>query len=210
VYLNCDLGVDDCLRLLPNSLAALGPQPNDVVDLANDYVKFRICYDSCIPGYQPPQDVDRVILALRSLAPRSVIGIEFATGYSFWGPAAGADQFSTPAGQALDEVSWEGNSWPSDNLNQYWGILDRWLGPCFKRPILMPDNFDPDAPFGVGNAKWYLGVGTPRGPFHVDILEPFTYQWVRGRVAQSDVVRNLLFIQSMMVSPSCASIDLPQ
>lgn len=213
VYLNCDLGVDDCLTItIPTTVAALSPTTGDTVDFANDYVKWRICYDSCIPGYQPPGDVDRVVLALRAAVPRGVIGIEFATGYSFWGPAEGAEQFGTPAGQALDEVSWEGNSWPSDNLNQYWGILDRWLGPCFVRPSAMPPDFDPGAPFQAGDAKWYLRMGTPRGPFHVDILEPFTYQWVRGQVVASQVPVNLAFIRSMIASDCAASvsIDLPQ
>jgi hypothetical protein len=208
VKLGCDGQYDVCLNaLIPGAMGILSPQPDDPIDL-RQYTKFRLCYDSCIPGYQPPSQVDDIILAARAQCSFCVIGIEFATGYTFWWQDA-AD-FSRPAGQALDEVSWEGNSWPSDNLNQYWSVLDRWLGPCFKRPPEMPSDIDPDAPFQRGNGRWYLQVGTPRGPFHVDIFEPYTYQWVRSRVSDQGVIDNRNFIFSMLQDPSCASVDVPQ
>lgn len=210
VYLNCDTGFQPCMDLMSPLVAALSPMPGHPEDLANDYVKFRLCYDSCIPGYQPPGLVDQIILGLRLAAPRSVIAIEFASGFSFWGPKEGTEQFGTQAGQALDEVDWEGNDWPSSNLNQYWGIADHWLGPCFARPAGMPASFDPEAPYSAQDARFYLRMGTPRGPFWVDFEEAFTYQWVRNRVDPAQVPVVLAFIRSMMTSPDCASIDLPQ
>ncbi len=208
VKMGCDGQYDVCLNtMIPGVKAALAPQPNDPLDLV-PYVKFRLCYDSCIPGYQPPSQVEDIILAARAAFPNGVIGIEFATGYTFYWH--GAADFTSPAGQALDEVSWEGNQWPSDNLDQYWSVLDRWLGPCFKRPPQMPDDIDPTAPFQPGDGRWYLAPGTPRGPFHVDIFEPYTYQWVRSLVSDQGVIDNRNFIFSMLQSPSCASVDVPQ
>jgi hypothetical protein len=211
-FLDCDDGYAMCLAEIPSVVQALQPQPTDPVDLTQ-YGKFRICYDSCIPGWQPPSEIDGVLLALRQNCPLCVIGMEFSTGYPFWGgDGGGTADFLSPAGQALDELLFEGNAWPPPAAtpsggDQYWQVIDRWLGPCWVRPPDMPATDDTTPP-------WYLGAGTPRGVYGVHAFENLTYQWVRGQLPASVVPLDLALFRSFYApaSSTCPiyAVDLPQ
>lgn len=210
VFMSCDDGPDPCTTYIPIILAALEPQANDPIDLTQ-YVKFQICYDSCIPGWQPPSLIDSMLVSFRAQCASCVISIEFGSGYPFWGgDLTGLAQFQSPAGQALDELDWEGNSWPVSNPDQYWQVMARWLGPCYVRGATQPSDDDAAAPFQPGDGRWYTQSGTPRGPYGLQWLEPFTYQWVRGQVAPDQVPQALQYIRALQTGDACAAIDLPQ
>lgn len=198
VFAEGDNGFSYYMWAMPQIIAALKPQPGDPIDLA-PYVLFRMCYDSCVPGWQPPSQVDEAILATRAACPNCVISMEFSSGYPCWGggDGCGAVNFQSPAGQALDNVDWEGNSWPPNNWEQYYEVLGRLLGQAYHRP---PEQVsDPDG------STWYLRGGTPRGPWGVHCLEPFTYQWVRDQVPAAQVPIAFKTLSDM----GCPVIDMP-
>lgn len=205
VFLEGDNGYNYYMWIMPLVVQVLGPQSEeDRVDLT-PYVKLRMCYDSCVPGWAGDQDskqfISQAILATRAACSACVISLEFSTGYSSQGDGGGF--WTSDAGKALDEVLWEGNSWPPNNWEQYWEILDRWLGPLYHRPPQQVS--DPDAPFRPGSPYWYLGAGTPRGPYGVHCFEPGTYQWVRGQLSQGQI-RDMY---QALVDLGCPVIDMP-
>jgi hypothetical protein len=204
IFMEGDNGFNYYMWVMPLVVQALRPQPTDPIDLTQ-YVKLRMCYDSCVPGWAGDNDskqfISQAILATRAACPACVIALEFSSGYSSQGD--GGDFWDSDAGRALDEVDWEGNSWPPNNWEQYWEILDRWLGPAYIRPAAQTS--DPAAPFPATDSRFYLRNGTPRGPFSVHCLEPFTYQWVRGQVAASQVPVAYQVLQSL----GCPVIDMP-
>jgi len=204
VFMSGDNGFSYYMWAMPLIVKALQPQPTDPVDLTT-YVKLRMCYDSCVPGWQPPSQIDDAILATRAACPGCVIALEFSSGYPCWGGGDGCGDvnFNSPAGQALDEVDWEGNSWPPTNWDQYWQVLARLLGPTSKggtyvRPSNQPADDDPSPP-------WYMKKGTPRGPWGVHCLEPYTYQFVRGQVPLDQVPVVWRTLRAM----GCGAIDTP-
>lgn len=204
IFMEGDNGFTYYMWAMPQIIAALKPQPGDPIDLT-PYVKLQMCYDSCVPGYAGAKDdkslINDAILGTRTACPNCVISLEFATGYSSTGD--GDAWWQTDAGKAIDEVDWEGNTWPPNNYEQYWEILDRWLGPAYIRPPQQQS--DADAPFPLTNAKFYLRNGTPRGAYRVHCYEPFTYDWVRGRVAVDQVPVARRAMQAL----GCAVVDVP-
>lgn len=196
IFMNGDNGFNYYMWVMPQVIAILQPQAGDSIDLTQ-YVKLQMCYDSCVPGWQPKDQVSTAILATRAACDNCVIALEFASGYSSQGD--GGAFWTSPGGLALDEADWEGNYWPVTNWDQYWQILARWLGPNYHRPSNQPSGDDPTPPF-------YLGGGTPRGRFGVQCLEPYTYQWVRGQVDAKQVPLVLQLLQSL----GCAVVDSPQ
>lgn len=200
IFMEGDNGFTYYMWVMPLVIQALQSQPNDPIDLTN-YVRIRMCYDSCVPGWQPPSQVDEAILATRATCPNCVIALELSSGFPFWGgETAGQAQYETPAGQALDEVDWEGNSWPPSNWDQYWQVLARLLGPLYQRPPNQPAADDPPP------VPCYACGNTPRGPRAIHCFEPFTYQWVRGQVPTSQVPVALSTLRGL----GCQAIDLPQ
>lgn len=200
IFLEGDNGYAYYMWVMPLALKALQPQSDDPVDLT-PYVKLQMCYDSCVPGWQPKTQVGDAILATRAACPACIIALEFSSGYSSTGD--GDEFWNSDAGRALDEVDWEGNYWPPTDWEQYWEILDRWLGPAYIKPAAQQS--DPDAPFCATCAKFYLRNGTPRGPYGVQCLEPFTYQWVRGQITMAQ--SNAAF--QTLTSLGCPVIDMP-
>lgn len=199
IFMEGDNGFTYYMWVMPLIVQALQPQPTDSLDLT-PYVKLQMCYDSCVPGWQPPSQIDEAILATRAACPGCVIALELSTGYPCWGGGDGCGfvNYQSPAGQALDEIDWEGNTWPTNNWDQYWQVLARLLGPAYVRPANQPANDDPNPPF-------YLAGGTPRGPWQVQCLEPYTYQWVRQRVAIDQVA----VVYQTLVSMGCTVVDSP-
>ena len=162
-YLGCDGGYDDCLQRIVIGVQALLPQPGDPIDLTQYGVLFP-CLDSCVPGYQPPSQVDDVILKLRTLAPNAYVGMELSTGYSFWW--MGQDDYARPAGQALDVVYLEMDNWPSRMSS--WQILARLVRP-YNWPSDEPQNWDSH------NPPFYPLPVTPRGAVMIHCFEYGTY-----------------------------------
>ena len=194
-YLQGDNGFDQYMANMPLVVAALLPQPGDPLDLTQ-YGGFLICYDSCIPGYQPPTQVDQAILALRALVPNGVIKIEQASGYASWcGDGCGASDFQSPAGMALDEWDIEFPLWPTTG-DQVWQILGRDLGPAYIRDPLQPAGDDPNPPF-------YMSQPTPRGPRQVRCKEYGTYTWVRGQITAQAVTTARAYYSSL----GCPVVD---
>ncbi len=200
IFMSGDNGFTYYMWAMPLIVRALQPQPSDAIDLTA-YVKLQLCYDSCVPGWQPPSQIDEAILATRAACPTCVLALELSTGYPCWGGGDGCGDvnFNSPAGQALDEIDWEGNAWPPTNWDQYWQVLARLLGPAYVRPALQPASDDPPP------VDWYLRRGTPRGPWGVQCLEPFTYQWVRDQVPADQVLVAFTTLRAM----GCAIVDMP-
>lgn len=207
VFMSGDDGFETYMTRLPLVIAALRPQTGDSINLL-PYVKLQVCYDSCIPGWAGPQDdktkIDQALFATRQACGDCVIALEFSSGYASTGD--GDAWWGTPAAATVDEVDWEGNNWPISNFDQYWQVLDRWLGPAFIRPAAMPASDDPSAPFPATDARFYLRHGTPRGPQLVHCLEPYAYQWVRGWVPLAQVPVAFAYMKSL----GCPVIDTPQ
>lgn len=199
VSIEGDNGYSYYMWAMPLVVKSLEPQSEeDRVDLT-PYIKLRMCYDSCVPGWAGDHDskqfISQAILATRAACPACVIALEFSTGYSSQGD--GGAFWVSEAGQALDEADWEGNSWPPNNWEQYWEILGRWLGPLYRRP--------PQQVSDPGGAPWYLARGTPRGPFGVHCFEPGTYQWVRGQLSAGQI-RDMY---QTLADLGCTVIDMP-
>lgn len=204
IFMSGDNGFNYYMWAMPLIIRALQPQPDDPIDLT-PYVKLQMCYDSCVPGYAGAADdkslINQAILGTRAACTGCVVALEFATGYSSTGD--GDAWWQSDAAKALDEADWEGNAWPTNNWEQYWEILDRWLGPAYVRPSAQLS--DPAAPFPVTDARFYLRFGTPRGPYGVQCLEPFTYQWVRGQVPFAQVAAAFQALHAL----GCPVIDSP-
>jgi len=202
VFMEGDNGFSYYMWVMPHIIQALRPQPNDPIDLI-PYVKLQMCYDSCVPGWQPKTQVADAILATRAACAECVIAMEFSSGYSSWGD--GGANFLSDAGLALDEIDWEGNYWPVTNWDQYWQIFARLLGPAYHRPADQPAQDDPGAPYGADSPFYYLRQGTPRGPFGFQCFEPMTYQWVRGQLTMAQAAD----VYNTLASLGCSIIDMP-
>lgn len=206
IFMEGDNGYAYYMWAEPLIVAALKPQPNDPIDLTR-YVKLQVCYDSCVPGWAGSNDdktlIADALLKTREDCPNCVIALEFSSGYTSTGD--GDAFWNAPAGQAIDEVDWEGNSWPVSNFDQYWQVLARFLGPAYVRPAAQPADDDPGSPFPEGSGKFYLFGSTPRGPWVVHCFEPYTFQWVRGSIDQAQVPAAFAYMQSL----GCPVIDAP-
>lgn len=141
-------------------------------------------FDSVMPGWDPAE-LDTYLTTIRGLVGSTrCVGLELGAGYSQWG--AGSGNWSG-AGQAIDYVLQEFPGPPTGR--QVWQIAAREVGPDYNRDpaqnLLIdahghPDDTVPPPPF-------YLGIGTPRGPYTVVAFEFETYRWVRGQVSAAEV-----------------------
>ena len=146
------------------------------------YLVFCPGYDGVVPGWQPPSGVDDFALMARGvLGPSCVLAIELSAGYCVWA----GDEFNNwagAAGQCFDVILSEfpcpmGPPAPYNPSNtppwdQVWQIVGRLVKP-YLRPADQPAHDDPNPPY-------YLGTGTPRGPYVYVAWEFDTYAWVRG------------------------------
>ncbi len=204
LYMSGDNGLEYLEWAMPFAVNALRPQPDDPADLA-DGQEFFACFDSCVPGYQPPSRVNESILFMRGLVTqREIISDELAAGYSSWcgGAAAmvtiaapaecGSQDYNSEAGQQLDKIYVEYPLWPipshayrqaePDHGDQIWQINARLSQTTYVRPPEQPDNDDPP-PYPN-----YLQKGTPRGPFMFACMEKIMYGWVRWWYSLQDVI----------------------
>ncbi len=148
------------------------------------YIVFCPGYDGVVPGWQPPSGVDAFVQMARGvLGPQGALAIELSAGYCVW---AGNEfnNWATPAGQCVDVILSEfpcpmgpPQPCPADPAqrspwDQVWQIVGRLVRP-YHRPADQPANDDPSPPY-------YLGSGTPRGPYVYVAWEFDTYAWVRG------------------------------
>ena len=190
-YLGCDGGSDGCLARMTIGVQALQPQPGDPIDLTAYGVLFP-CFDSCVPGFQPPSQVDDMVLQLRALAPNGIIGLELSTGYAFWW--MGQDDYARPAGQAIDEVDLEMDNWPAHMSS--WQILARLVRP-YNWPSDEPQSWDShDPPF-------YPAPPTPRGDVKVHCFEYGTYVITHHFAQPSDMLPAVPYYQNM----GCTVVD---
>lgn len=160
-------------------------------------------YDGVVPDWQPPSQVDDFLLMAREIVgPDHPIGLELSAGYCVWAGNE-ADNYPTPAGQALDVILQEfpypmappepppANFLELSNTqrapwDQVWQMVGRLANP-YIRPLDQPAADDPNPPF-------LLEPGTPRGPFVYIAWEFSTYGWVRGcPTEQVEVQREYLY-----------------
>lgn len=165
LFLNGDdgeAGYQVAIKQLPLVVNALGPLMNSIVVVPG--------WDGVFYGYTP----DHVVAfgqLFRQLVPNGYLAIEMSEGHIPLGEGVGD---WTPTGRMKDYDSLLVEFNP-DNLHQdsTWQISARLLGPKWHRPSDEPSGDDTNPP-------WYLGAGSPRGPFAVIPFEYDTYPWVRG------------------------------
>jgi hypothetical protein len=182
------------MQKLPSIVSAL-QQPSDLTPWVIlvpgwDGVAPGWSADASIPNsgiYHYPSELDNYLLAARALVgSNGYLGVELAAGYCHWG--GGSANYSSPAGQALDIILQEFPGPPTGD--QVWQIGGRELGPRYVRPADQPPGDDPSPPF-------YLGGGTPRGPFTAIAFEYDEYRWVRGGVSASQIQTEQAYLRAV-------------
>lgn len=142
-------------------------------------------FDGIMPGWDPT-GLDAYLVAIRGLVGSTrCVGLELGAGYSHWGhgPADWAG-----SGQNVDYVFQEFPGPPAGD--PVWQIGARHLGPNYHRDPTQPSSDDPSPPY-------YLGVGTPRGPFDVVAFEYETFRWVRSAVSAGDVAASRQYLANV-------------
>lgn len=158
-------------------------------DLA-PFVIFCPGYDGVVPGWQPPQSVDPVLLHMRDvIGPSGYLALELSAGYASWGD--GGDNWQSPAGQAVDLILQEFplGPLPGNPPDQVWQIAGRTVRP-YHRPPEQPVGDDPNPPF-------YLEHGTPRGDFFVWGFEYDTYLSVRRMISAEQVQIDRQYLRTL-------------
>jgi hypothetical protein len=163
------------------------------------YIVWCPGFDGVVPGWAGPNDdwhrVEDWLLFCRSVVGNdATMALELSAGYWCW---TETNRYSSPGGQCLDVVLYEFPvpfgpvllpvppdfcNQPNDiraPFDQVWQVSKRLLGSGWRRPSDMPACDDP------GMAP-NLPV-TPRGPIATNAFEIDTYDWVRGRLTQSQL-----------------------
>jgi hypothetical protein len=150
-------------------------------------------------GYHYPSSIDDwLLLARRVIGSKAGLALELAAGWAHWGGESA--NYTSPAGQGLDVVLSEfpvpmGPPKPFQNeapWNQVYQIVDR-LNRPWNRPADLPPDYDPNPPY-------YLGPGTPRGPFVYIGWEIDTYLWVRNAISLAEVHAHRQVLHSLGVA----------
>ena len=144
-------------------------------------------YDGVVPAWQPASRVADWLLYARSVVgDTGHLAIELSAGYSSWGD--GGDNWTSPAGLAVDTILQEFPYQLEGNWDQVWQICGRMERP-YHRPANQPPWDDPNPPF-------YLSTPTPRGPRYYVAWEYDTYGWVR-QAPLSQVQAHRAYLQSL-------------
>ena len=169
---------------LPLIVAALGPLMAWTLILPG--------WDGVFYGYTPEHIVE-LGAQFRALCPSGYLGIEMSEGHIPLGEGP-SDWTQTGRMKDYDTLLVE---FSDSNLHQdsTWQIGGRLLGPRWVRPPDMPAGDDPHPP-------WYLGDGSPRGPYCPVAFEYLTFRWVRGSSA-AQVVEWRAYLAPMGWRPLC-------
>jgi hypothetical protein len=92
----------------------------------------------------------------------------------------------------FDTILSEYNTFHEDS---YWQIAGRMISP-YHRPADQPAGDDPNPPF-------YLGPGSPRGPYFYVAFEPTkngVYEWCRGRCSREAMQQEDAYIRATGVT----------
>lgn len=171
--------MDNLARILKAFRGDSDSECPDGEDLTK-YVLFRPGYDGVFYGWgnlpDEPQNPDlqpkRVFdlgKLFRSILPNGYLAIEHDTGHIPCGE--GGSDYSGGM-QTFDVIMSEFNNWPTTG-DPAWQIAGRLLGPAYRRPSDQPSSDDPNPPF-------YLGAGTPRGPYFAVGFEYAKYSESHG------------------------------
>jgi hypothetical protein len=164
------------------------------------WINFGPGFDGVIPAWQPFTRVNEFVRMARARLNQLTWGpgylnVELAGGFPSW--SGERNDWATADGQMIDTIlqefpiEWgpptpppanlltpDGRDWSLSATNeqrnpwtQIW-IVQRMLGPLYKRPAMQPANYDPHPPY-------FLGGGTPRGRFFYICWERTTYLWTR-------------------------------
>lgn len=164
------------------------------------WINFGPGFDGVVPAWQPFTRVNRFLQMARVRLNRlswgqGYLNIELASGYATW--SGEQNDWATRDGQMVDTIlqefpiEWgppsappanlltpDGRNWAASATNeqrnpwtQIW-LVQRMLGPLYKRPAMQPADYDPHPPY-------HLGGGTPRGRFFYICWERTTYLWTR-------------------------------
>jgi hypothetical protein len=122
----------------------------------------------------------------RRVLPSGYLGIEHTPGNIPCGEGGGD---YAPGGlmTTYDTIMGEYNTFHEDS---YWQIAGRMISP-YHRPADQPRGDDPNPPF-------YLGPGSPRGPYYYIVFEPTkngVYEWCRGRCTREAMQQEDAYIR---------------
>jgi hypothetical protein len=168
------LGGDDGERGYPIAVQQLPL----VVDALGDLMASTLIvpgWDGVFYGWTP-EHIVTFGAQFRALCPDGYLGIEMSEGHIPLGEGP-SDWTKTGRMKDYDVLLVE---FSPDNLHQdsTWQIAGRLLGPRYVRPADQPAGDDPHPP-------WYLGDGSPRGPYYPIGFEYDTYYFVRGLSAEA-------------------------
>jgi hypothetical protein len=172
-----ELGYENAKVQLPLIVSALGELMQHTLIMPG--------WDGVFYGYTPEHIVE-LGAQFRSLCPNGYLGIEMSEGHIPLGEGP-SDWTRTGRMKDYDTLLVE---FSPDNLHQdsTWQITPRLIGSLYKRPPDQPADDDPHPP-------WYLGDGSPRGPYYPVAFEYDTYYWVRG-LSLSDVQTHRAYLAS--------------
>lgn len=182
------------------------------------WINFGPGFDGVIPAWQPFTRVNQFVRMARERLDRlkwgsGYLNLELAYGFTSW--SGERNDWATPDGQMVDTIlqefpiNWgppeappanlltpDGRDWSPSASNddrapwtQVW-LMQRMLGPLYRRPSSQPPNYDPNPPY-------LLGGGTPRGRFFYIAWERTTFMWTRQNCdislvhQQTQVVKDL-------------------
>ena len=158
-----------------------------LVDLLHDWhtdILYARLWDGVFYG-SSPANIEAFGTAFRHLLPLGYLAIEHDPGHI---PVGGGPTDYAPGGRmdAYDVIMGEFHSPPNDDAT--WQVLGRMIRP-YHRPPDQPVGDDPNPPF-------YL-VDSPRGPRAYIVFEDDEYDWVRGRIAYTELQRRGAYYRAM-------------
>lgn len=172
-------GCDWVMTKLPEVVGALG-------DL-NQYCLYVPGFDAVFYGWTVAQIIAfgklfRMVLATGHL------GLWHGTGHI---PCGNGPADYQPGGAMADFDAVLSEYDPNLSQDSCWQVNAR-LEPNYRRPADQPTGDDPTPPY-------YMGAGTPRGPYYHCAIEWATYPGVRGQVSNTTVQGGRNYHKSMGV-----------
>lgn len=185
-------GAINALRQLPILVSLLG-------DLADSILFVRL-WDGVFYGATPQQIYD-FGAAFRRLLPNGYLGMEHQAGRIPCGEGFGDWALHGPM-STYDVILSEFDVPPPDDT--VWQIAARFLGPAYKRPADQPAGDDPGTPFDLRSGKWYLGEGSPRGPYFPVAFEDWgLYLWVRDQITLQQIAADRAYYRQIGYTYVC-------
>jgi hypothetical protein len=176
----------DRLRALVECLKA------DPADLTQ-YVLVMPGWDGTFYGWTP-EEITEFGRVFRQLLPNGYLAIEHDPGHIPIGGGAGDWSSSGPMSTydvLLSEYSYGDDAPPSDGMFQ---VACRLLGAAWVRP----PECEPYMDHNYAVAHWYLGQGSPRGPYFAIAFEWWaTFDWVQWATTADAIAQQRAYLSAL-------------